>query len=161
MPAELPIDDIPSVAPASAEPDINPIGTAVTADEVSARLSPNLYKQLSDGSDGNTLEAVRQAEIYTGSIFRRLGVTYNLDDKTQREIVLLMTVYELHMRLGHEEAGREYRLKAKDIILARYGSYPDTGDTGAAAAPAASVAVGRPHSRYTDALHIGDRFGRR
>ena len=110
-----------------------PLGTPVTAEEVRARLSESLYDQLSEGKDETVMQAVSRAMIYIGAVLRRFDEEYNLDDKVVRELVLIHTIYELHIALGHEEAGREYRMKARDIILARYGSYPDAdkeSDTG-------------------------------
>lgn len=112
-----------------------PLGTPVTADEIRARLSESLYEQLSEGKDETVVQAVNRAMIYIGAVLRRFDEPYNLDDKIVRELVLIHTIYELHIALGHEEAGREYRMKARDIILARYGSYPDAekeSDTGPA-----------------------------
>ena len=112
-----------------------PLGTPVTADEIRARLSESLYEQLSEGKDETVVQAVNRAMIYIGAVLRRFDQEYNLDDKIVRELVLIHTIYELHIALGHEEAGREYRMKARDIILARYGSYPDAekeSDTGLA-----------------------------
>lgn len=112
-----------------------PLGTPVTADEIRARLSESLYEQLSEGKDETVMQAVNRAMIYIGAVLRRFDQEYNLDDKIVRELVLIHTIYELHIALGHEEAGREYRMKARDIILARYGSYPDAekeSDTGPA-----------------------------
>lgn len=119
---------------------VAPFGTEITPEEVSDRLSSNLYRQLSDGSDDVTSAAITRAQIYVGTILRRLGTSFNLDDVIVREIVLLTVVYELHIALGHEEAGREYRLKAKDFILAAFGDYPDVDDKGSMKAPVASVA---------------------
>lgn len=110
-----------------------PLGEPVTATEIRARLSESLYEQLSEGKDETVMQAVNRAMIYIGAVLRRFDEPYNLDDKIVRELVLIHTIYELHIALGHEEAGREYRMKARDIILARYGSYPDAdkeNDTG-------------------------------
>jgi hypothetical protein len=123
------------------EIDISPLGSAITPDEVSDRLSANLYKALSDGSADTTAAAIARAQIYVGTILRRLGVDFNLDNQVVREIVLLNVVYELHIALGHEEAGREYRMKSKDIILAAFGDYPDTDNKAPGNPPVASVAV--------------------
>ena len=116
-----------------------PFGEPVTPEEVAARLSGNLYAQLADGSDRTVRDAITRAQIYTGSVLRRLGVPFDLDSRTAREVVLIHTVYELHMALGHEEAGREYRMRARDIIVAAWGNFPDSGtppEKGAAAAVA-------------------------
>jgi hypothetical protein len=43
------------------------------------------------------------------------------------------------MGLGHEEAGRKYRIKAKDLIIAALGGYPETGSTQEAKVPAGAV----------------------
>jgi len=135
---ELGIEGIPSQKPQGAT--FAPFGEPVTAEEVADRLSQNLYAQLADGSDDTVLAAVTRAQIYVGSVLRRLGVPFNLDDKVVREVVLIHTVYELHIALGHEEAGREYRIKARDIILAAWGSFPDS-DNAPEKGTAAAVAV--------------------
>ena len=122
------------------EAEFRPFGSPVTPDEVAARLSQNLYVQLSDGSDAAVLAAVRRAEVYVGAVLSYLGRTLDLDDRVMREIVLMQTVYELHMALGHEEAGREYRIQAKNTIIAAYGAFPDS-DTASRPEPAAAVAV--------------------
>jgi len=100
-------------------------GTPITPAEVSGRLSPALYAQLSEGSESTVIRASERAGIHVGTILSRLGRETDLDDPVTREIVLLFTVYELHMALGHEEAGREYRLKAKDLIVSGFGSFPE------------------------------------
>ena len=101
-----------------------PLGVMVTPGEVADRLSKNLYAALSDGSDDTV----------------RFGIPYDLDDKIIREVVLIHTIYELHIALGHEEAGKEYRIKAKDIILAAWGDFPDS-DSPPEKSAAAAVAV--------------------
>lgn len=136
-----------------------PFGTAITADEIRARLSTSLYKQLSESSDDTTLRAVQRAQIRAGAIFRYLAVQFDLDNKVVREIVLLYTVYELHIALGHEEAGREYRILAKDLIIAAFGKFPD-GEDDSVRTVQTGVAVAKPkqHARFTDyrrALHRG------
>lgn len=100
-------------------------GTAIAPTEVATRLSPSLYAQLSDGNENTVIRASERAIIHIGTILARLGKRVDLDDPVTREIVLLFTIYELHMALGHEEAGREYRIKAKDLIVAGFGSYPE------------------------------------
>jgi hypothetical protein len=126
------ITDIPTqISEQSENPHImfEPFGTAIKADEIRDRLSVSLYKQLSESSDDTTLRAVLRAQIHAGAIFRFLNVSFDLDDKVVREIVLLYTVYELHIALGHEEAGREYRILAKNLIIAAYGKFPNATDS--------------------------------
>jgi len=117
-----------------------PFGEPVTPEEVAGRLSRNLYAQLADGSDDTVRDAITRAQIYAGSVLRRLHIPFNLDDKVVREVVLIHTVYELHIALGHEEAGKEYRVKAKDIIRAAWGDFPEA-DTAPEKGAAAAVAV--------------------
>jgi hypothetical protein len=140
IPAEFPLADIPVQKPDSTAA-FSPLGEPVTPEEVAARLSKNLYDQLSEKSDEVTAAAISRASIYVGAILRRLNVPYNLDDSIVREVVLINTVYELHIALGHEEAGREYRLKARDIILAAWGGYPDTDNAAPEKAAAAAVVL--------------------
>jgi len=135
---ELGIEGIPSQKPQGVA--FAPFGEPVTPEEVAGRLSRNLYAQLADGSDDTVRDAITRSQIYVGSVMRRLGVSFNLDDKVVREVVLIHTVYELHIALGHEEAGREYRIKARDIILAAWGSFPDS-DNAPEKGAAAAVAV--------------------
>lgn len=106
-----------------------PFGSSIAADEVAARLSESLYEQLSDGKAEVTEAAIQRALIYVGAVLRRLSVAFDLDSTVIREVVLIHTIYELHIALGHEEAGREYRIKAKEIILAAFGDYPDAEKT--------------------------------
>ncbi len=140
------IADIPAQTPEREENPallFEPFGTAIRADEIRDRLSASLYRQLSESSDDTTLRAVSRAQIYAGAIFRFLSVPFNLNDRIVREIVLLYTVYELHIALGHEEAGREYRMLAKNLIIASYGKFPDSEDTSAATVQT-GVAVAKP-----------------
>jgi len=139
---ELGIDTIPCEPPAELEAVIatfNPLGEPVTPSEVAERLSKNLYTQLSDGSDDTVWGAITRAVIYVGAVLRRLNVPYDFDDRVVREVVLMHTVYELHIALGHEEAGKEYRIKARDIIRAAWGDFPEAStppEKGAVAAVA-------------------------
>ena len=160
MSDELSLDDIP-VESTTSTSLFTPLGTPISVNEVEARLSRNLYSQLSEDSSTTTQQAISRAQIYVGAILRRLNIAFTLDDQCIREIVLINTIYELHIALGHEEAGREYRMKAKDIILAAYGDYPDTEDKSSTKQSTASVITPRKSSRYRDALFIGDRYVRR
>ncbi len=136
---EYGIDGIP-VETTRKETDFSPFGTAVTKDDVAECLSQNLYTQLSERSDKFVLDAVNRAEIYIGAVLSYLHVKFDLDDKLVRQIVLMQSIYELHMALGHEEAGREYRIQAKNTIIAAYGSFPDTENADTVPhAPTASV----------------------
>ena len=134
---ELGIADIPAEKPETVA--FAPLGEPVTPEEVAARLSRNLYDQLSEKSDDTVRDAITRAGIYIGAVLRRLRVPFNLDDKIVREVVLIHTIYELHIALGHEEAGKEYRVKARDIIRAAWGDFPEAEsapEKGAAAAVA-------------------------
>ncbi len=106
-----------------------PFGSPLTPDEVSQRLSMALYEQLSEGKDEVTEAAIERAMIYVGAVLRRLSVAFDLDVSIIREVVLIHTIYELHIALGHEEAGREYRQKASDIIKAAWGEFPEGNNT--------------------------------
>lgn len=98
---ELEIDNIPA-EDTNNEVNFEPFGKEITVDEVAKRLSHNLYIQLSEDSDQFVLDAVERAQIYIGTVLSYLGVKINLEDKLHREIVLMQTIYELHMALGHE-----------------------------------------------------------
>jgi len=135
---ELGVTGIPVEKPQTAA--FAPFGEPVTPEEVAQRLSRNLYAQLADGSDDNVRGAITRAQVYAGSVLRRLHVPFDLDDKVVREVVLIHAVYELHIALGHEEAGKEYRVKAKDIIRAAWGDFPEA-DTAPEKGSAAAVAV--------------------
>ena len=120
-------------------------GSPITPAEIRDRLSPNLYAQLSDGEDASVIRAAERATIHVGTIAARLGKPLNLDDQATREIVLNMTIYELHMALGHEAAGKEYRIKAKDLIISAFGNFPESGS--AAEAPSTAGGVVTPQRR--------------
>lgn len=131
----------------------NAIGTPITSAEVADRLNDNLYTQLSDDDDNTTLERIKSAEIYVGSILRKFGVKFDLDVDVIREIVVLNTIYEMHIAHGHEEAGREYRSRAKDIILVTWGDFKDSENSTSAKLPTGAVVVSKP-SRYSHAFQI-------
>jgi hypothetical protein len=139
---ELGIEDIPVETPEPAGA-FSPFGEPVTPEEVAERLSKNLYGQLSEKSDDTARGAISRAGIYIGAVLRRLNVPYNLDDKVVREVVLIHAIYELHIALGHEEAGKEYRVKARDIIRAAWGDFPES-DSSPEKSAAAAVAVPKP-----------------
>jgi hypothetical protein len=148
-----PVDELPleGEAPASSRQAVafTPFGTPITINEVRNRLGRNLYDQLSEKSGDTVTNAVSRAEVYVGAVLNYLNVRLDLDAPVIREIVLMQTVYELHMALGHEEAGREYRIQAKNTIVAAFGSFPDS-DSAAPEKPAvAAVAVPpRPGARF-------------
>ncbi|MGP1587274.1 MAG: hypothetical protein ACTTHG_02905 [Treponemataceae bacterium] len=119
-----------------------PFGNDITTEEVSDCLSENLYQQLSDGSDEKVISAINRAKIYIGTVLSYLGVSLNLDDKIIRQIVIMQSIYELHLALGHEEAGREYRIQAKNTIIAAYGSFPES-DKGRCDISCAAVCSGK------------------
>lgn len=156
------ITDIPSQTSGQSEnPQLlfEPFGTAIKADEIRDRLSASLYKQLSESNDDTTLRAVIRAQVHAGAVFRFLSVPFNLDDKIVREIVLLYTVYELHIALGHEEAGREYRMLAKNLIIAAYGKFPDSEDDSVRIAQTGvAVACPKKPGRFRDYHHALERM---
>ena len=98
---ELGLAGIPTASEKKSEVPLAPFGTPITTDEVEKRLSTNLYKQLADGNPDFVPDAVSRAQVYIGTILSWLGVQFNLDNATVREIVLMQTIYELHMALGH------------------------------------------------------------
>lgn len=104
----------------------------VLVSEVQARLSHNLYQQLSDGSEEFVLEAMKRAKVELSSVLDWLNVFLDLEVPVQREAFLHLTVYHLHLALGHEDEGTEYRAMAKSLISNTYGNYP------AESAPSAS-----------------------
>lgn len=119
--------------------DISVRGEPVTVEEVAGRLSPGLYAQLSNGSSESVTRAASRATVRISAIAARCGRVLDLDNTVMREIVLNMTIYEMHMALGHEEAGKEYRVSAKDLIVATFGDYPEAGREQDARAPVAAV----------------------
>lgn len=120
-------------------------GAPIAPPEIQDRLSANLYAQLSDGDDATVVRAAERATIHVGAIAARLGKTLNLDETVAREIVVLFTIYELHMALGHADAGKEYRMKAKDLIISTFGNFPEAGTP--VEAPQAAAAVVTPARR--------------
>jgi hypothetical protein len=140
---ELPID---GAAPPRPAVTFTPFGTPVAVNEVRNRLGRNLYDQLSEKSGDTVTGAISRAEIYVGAILNYLKIRLDLDVPVIREIVLMQTVYELHMALGHEEAGREYRIQAKNTIVAAFGSFPDS-DSAAPEKPAVAAVAVPPKAR--------------
>jgi hypothetical protein len=147
---ELPINDIPSQA-VTLPVTFTPFGTPIATTEIQERVSQNLYPALADSSNAETADAtvqraITRAEIYIGAILYGLHVPLNLDSQIIREIIKMQTLYELHMALGHEEAGREFRMLAKNAIIAAFGSFPDADNPMPEKAPAAVVVQPKRHS---------------
>jgi hypothetical protein len=143
LPEELPLDGFAPRPPSRQAAAFAPFGTPIAPEEVRRRLSRNLYDQLSEKSPDTTMNAVSRAEIYIGAILGYLKVRLDLDAPVIREVVLMQTVYELHMALGHGEAGAELRKQVKNTIVAAFGAFPD-GDSAASERPAAAAVAVPP-----------------
>ena len=117
----------------------------VLVSEVQARLSHNLYQQLSDGSEEFVLEAMKRAKVELSSVLDWLNVFLDLDVPVQREAFLHLTVYHLHLALGHEDEGTEYRAMAKSLIANAYGNYPAESTS---SAPSGGVVLSRVNPRH-------------
>lgn len=143
---ELPDDTETIDPPAEEEPlPIPPSVDGVFPSEVAARLSHNLYEQLSDGSEDFVLEALKRARIELGTVLEWLAVQVNLDVPAQREALLNLAIYHLHLALGHEDEGAEFRNMAKVLISNAYGSYPSNSE-GSNNSATAGVVVSPPSS---------------
>lgn len=121
--------------------------------EVRARLSHNLYEQLSDGSEEFVLEALRRAKVELDSVLGWLGVPVDSAVPVQREALLYLAVHQLHLALGHEEEGNEFRRMAERLVSSSYGSYPGDGENPSSAGIAAGVVVAPPASPRSARLH--------
>lgn len=117
----------------------------VLVSEVQARLSHNLYQQLSDGSEEFVLEAMKRAKVELSSVLDWLNVFLDLEVPVQREAFLYLTVYHLHLALGHEDEGAEYRAMAKSLIANAYGNYPAES---APSAPSGGVVLSSVNPRH-------------
>lgn len=117
----------------------------VLVSEVQARLSHNLYQQLSDGSEEFVLEAMKRAKVELSSVLDWLNVFLDLEVPVQREAFLHLTVYHLHLALGHEDEGTEYRAMAKSLIANAYGNYPAES---APSAPSGGVVLSSVNPRH-------------
>lgn len=117
----------------------------VLVSEVQARLSHNLYQQLSDGSEEFVLEAMKRAKVELSSVLDWLNVFLDLEVPVQREAFLYLTVYHLHLALGHEDEGTEYRAMAKSLIANAYGNYPAES---APSAPSGGVVLSSVNPRH-------------
>ncbi len=148
---ELPIDDVTSVKETV---KTDAFGTPVTPLDIESRLEENLYQALSDGNDETVLDRINSAQIYVGAILRNFGVDFNLDDSIIRELVILNTIYEMHLSHGHEEAGKEYRYRAKDIILVTWGDYKDNETQTVSNVQTLTVSTPRKGSPYRRAFDI-------
>lgn len=140
----LPDDSVNSDSSTDGEsnPPTAPSVDGVLVSEVQARLSHNLYQQLSDGSEEFVLEAMKRAKVDLCSVLDWLNVSLVLDVPVQREAFLHLTVYQLHLALGHEDEGTEYRAMAKSLIANAYGNYP------AESAPSGGVVLSSVNPRH-------------
>lgn len=126
-------------------PPTAPSVDGVLVSEVQARLSHNLYQQLSDGSEEFVLEAMKRAKVELSSVLDWLNVFLDLEVPVQREAFLHLTVYHLHLALGHEDEGTEYRAMAKSLIANAYGNYPAES---APSAPSGGVVLSSVNPRH-------------
>lgn len=115
------------------------VGTPVTAADIQAKLIPHLYNDLSNGDNTTVEQAIGSARVHVGTVFARLGRPLNLDLEVDREVLIRWTCYEMFLRVGHETGGREYRVSAKDLVIASYGSWPETDRPQEGAVPAMAV----------------------
>lgn len=143
----LPDDSVNSDSSTDGEsnPPTAPSVDGVLASEVQARLSHNLYQQLSDGSEEFVLEAMKRAKVELSSVLDWLNVFLDLEVPVQREVFLHLTVYHLHLALGHEDEGTEYRAMAKSLIANAYGNYPAES---APSAPSGGVVLSSLNPRH-------------
>jgi hypothetical protein len=131
-----------SAATSAAEASGAVSGSSILPAEVAARLSASEYKNLSDGSDGTVTQAIARAVVYMSAIMGRFGFALDLANQAQREATLLYAIYELHLVHGSEKSGAGYRLKAKELLAAKYGGVPEAtaqseaGPVGAVTVPA-------------------------
>ena len=122
-------------------------GQPIGASDIKPRMADFQYKTLSRSDDTNIIRASERACVHLGAVFARLGQALDLDNPVHREVTCLWTIYELHLALGHEEAGREWRIKAKDLIIASLGAYPESGQPQEGSPAIGAIAVPRPR-RY-------------
>lgn len=159
---ELPPNDV--IFDSSAEEEDSPLPPpppsvdGVFPSEVRARLSHNLYEQLSDGSEEFVLEALRRAKVELDSVLGWLGVPVDSAVPVQREALLYLAVYHLHLALGHEDEGSEFRRMAQLLVSNHYGSYPASGEEPASGGIAAGVVVAPPASPRSAQLHRARRW---
>lgn len=123
------------------------LGNPIAIEEIKKRLAYNEYIQLSENDDQTVLDAIDRAIIYVSSIIKRFNLSFTLDDIYIREVVLILSIYELHIALGHEEAGRDYYNKAKSLIKACWGDYPDSNNSIQEKAVVASVVKPKKDSK--------------
>jgi hypothetical protein len=120
------------------------VGAPVSAADIRNKLIPHLYNDLSGGDDAAVERAIGSAQIHIGTVFARLGRPLNLDLPIDREVLVRWTCYEMFLRVGHEAAGREYRISAKDLVIANYGSWPDNDLPQQGAVPVVAVTKVKP-----------------
>lgn len=121
-----------------------PVGPA---DLQALGLEEYTYRQVTQGVEANVTKAGERATLHIGTIFARLNQVLDLSHNVHRAIVVAWTVYELYMATGNEKAGREWRIKAKDLIVALCGAYPEAATPDDARPVVGALSVPRPR-RY-------------
>jgi hypothetical protein len=102
------------------------IGTPITASELKTKITDHTYAMLTDADDDNGSRAIESAEVQAGAIMAKFGRPLDRDNQVDRDVIILLAIWELFLRVGQAGAGREYRIKAKDLIIAAYGEFPDS-----------------------------------
>lgn len=138
------VDDLlntPSTKSSSATTTATVIGSPVLPTEVKSSLTGTLYDQLCNRNDAVAVAAIARACVHLSAIYARLKTSLNLDVASTRQTVIMWAIYELYMATGREEAGREWRIKAKDLIVASLGSYPEAAQQQEGRYPIGAVQV--------------------
>jgi len=124
-----------SVAPSTS-------GTALVLSDISGRLQPALYASLRDGNDDNVTKACTRGTLMAASLMSRSGISLDLDNLGHREIACQYSIYELFLALGIKDAGKEYREKGKNLIVALGGTIPESANPESVRTPV--MALARP-----------------
>ncbi len=81
-----------------------------------------LYGELTNGDDTVTETCIRNGVIRTKSLLQVVGKKFIPGLPLHRQIVRLLTIYEMYIYNGDEKGGHEYLVTATDLISDNYGS---------------------------------------
>ncbi len=94
----------------------------LTPGSIQAVISPKLYGELTNGDDTVTETCIRNGVIRTKSLLQVVGKKFIPGLPLHRQIVRLLTIYEMYIYNGDEKGGHEYLVTATDLISDNYGS---------------------------------------
>lgn len=130
---------------------------AVTPHTIQQVLSPYVYKTFAGNSgDARIIRAIDSARVYVTAMLNRYKKSFDENNNTIHQAVILMTIYELYSSVENEEVAKDKKDHAHELLSSTFGagytkSYEDENSPSATSpfrAPVASVHTRKKTHRW-------------